>query len=113
MNGEDKKIISKLNLLIKTATLGIDNYKFGIVAEKLYAFIWHDFADKYIESVKERIKNKDRVPLIILRHSLINILKLIHPFMPFVSESVWYEMEKQRKDAEKMLIDSSWPMVSE
>lgn len=106
---EDKDIIKKLNRTIKLVTNGIENYKFGIASEKLYAFVWHDFADKYIESTKERLNSNDKTPLIVLRHLLFTSLRLLHPFAPFVTESVWQEMKGQRKFPNKMLIESEWP----
>jgi len=108
---DDKKIIKKLNLIIKLTTSGIENYKFGVATEKLYAFIWHEFADSYIESVKDRLSHGDKIALIVLRYVLIKILLLLHPFMPFVTESIWQEMKSQRKYPNEMLIESEWPEV--
>lgn len=107
----DKNIITKLNQTIKSVTEGIETYKFGIVSEKLYAFVWHDFADKYIESVKERLNDKETTPLIVLRYVLFNGLKLLHPFMPFVTEIIWQELKDQRKYPKEMLIESKWPGI--
>ncbi len=111
LNSDDKKIIKKLKAIIKTVTENIEGYKFGLAAEKLYGFVWHDFADSYIESTKERLASCDKTPLIVLRHVLYNSLKLLHPFMPFVTEAIWQEMNDQRKHSDKMLIESKWPEI--
>ncbi|KKQ74246.1 MAG: Valine-tRNA ligase, partial [Candidatus Woesebacteria bacterium GW2011_GWB1_38_5] len=109
LNISDKKIINKLVVTTKAVTDNIEKYKFGLAAEKLYAFIWHDFADSYIESTKERLSSGDNTPLSVLRYILFTSLKLLHPFMPFVTEAIWQEMKHQRMYPKKMLIESKWP----
>ncbi len=103
---DDQEIISKLNALIKTTTKNINAFKLGIAADDIYQFIWHEFADKYIESSKDRIKNGDTTVLSVLRHIYLNSLKLLHPFMPFITEEIWSIMP--RKDSTPLII-SSWP----
>ena len=105
---EDKKIIKKLNQLIKDVTKNLDEYKFSPAGEAIYQFLWHEFADKYIEYSKERVRNADIIALSVLRHVYLNCLKLLHPFMPFVTEAVWHQMPRKYKDP---LILSSWPKV--
>jgi len=105
----DKKIVEKLNKIINLTSKYLEGYKFGLASEKLYAFVWHDFADKYLESVKKRLETNDLVPLSVLRHVLFNTLKLLHPFIPFVTESIWQELKSQRKSPDIMLVASSWP----
>jgi len=102
----DKAIIKKLNAIIKRVTNALDQYRFSVAAEALYEFVWHDFADKYIEESKDRIRNGDLVVLSVLRHVLLNSLKLLHPFMPFVTEAIWQEIPNLN---EKDLMVSSWP----
>lgn len=106
LSQEDKKIIKELNLLIKDVTKLIEKYRFDLGAEKLYHFIWHNFADKYIEYSKARIKEKDVIVLSVLRHVYLNCLKLLHPFMPFVTEEIWQKMPRKKKTP---LIISEWP----
>jgi len=103
---EDKKIIKELNQLIENVTGLIDKYRFDLAADELYHFIWHRFADEYIEHVKEKIKNNDIVALSVLRHVYLNCLKLLHPFMPFVTEVIWQKFPRKYKDP---LIISRWP----
>lgn len=112
LTSDDKKICKKLESIIEFTTSGIEKYKFGIVSEKLYSFVWHDFADQYLESVKSRLDNKEEAPLIVLRHILFNILKLLHPFMPFVTESIWQEIKIYRTvNTQKLLIETPWPTL--
>jgi len=111
---EDKKIIIKLNKLINQTTENLNTFKFSPAGEAIYQFLWHDFADKYIEYSKTRIKNNDLTTLSILRHIYINCLKLLHPFMPFVTEAVWQNFpswHKYKNKTEKQLITSSWPKI--
>ncbi len=105
---EDEKIIRKLNLLIKETTKSLDGFKFSPAGEAIYQFLWHQFADKYIEKVKPRVRDKDVVALSVLHHVYLNCLKLLHPFMPFVTEAVWQQMPRKSK---KKLIVSPWPKI--
>lgn len=108
LNKDDKKIIQELNRLIKSSTKGIDEFRFGTVSENIYQFTWHSFADSYIENTKDRISNGEVTPLIILRHVLFTILKLLHPFMPFVTEAIWSEID-DIKEVSSLLMISDWP----
>lgn len=107
LNEDDKQIISKLNSLIESTVKDLEKYKFGQVTENLYQFFWHDFCDVYIEKSKDR--GKEAMPVLI--NVLVNSLKLLHPFVPFVTESVYLEMKKKFDLPEKMLISSKWPEV--
>jgi valyl-tRNA synthetase len=132
LTAEDKNIIQQLNGLIRSTTRDLDNYRFGSASENLYQFIWHEFADKYLEIIKERrYKNvlfrsnprtegqttavmakkveKDFYPtLSVVRHVFLNCLKLLHPFMPFVTEEIWGKIPGVY---EKVLMVSKWPEV--
>lgn len=94
----------------------IDEFKFGIAAEELYDFWWHTFCDRYIEEIKDSIqtiKGKHRFLLAELLHLLITQLKLLHPFVPFITEEIWQilkEMNLIAEDAEMIMI-SKWPEV--
>lgn len=101
---EEKEMIRKVNRIVKDVTKKIDTYYFGQAAEILYAFIWHDFADKYIEQSKEKLKKLDTTTLVVLQESFQTCLKLLHPFMPFITE----EIAKQLGNT-KPLIISEWP----
>jgi valyl-tRNA synthetase len=108
-NQDDKLIFEELNNVIAEVTKNLEKYRFGTATEKLYEFVWHKFADVYIEKVKNR--KEEAFPM--LFHILITSLKLLHPFMPFVTEAVWQEIRNQRTEnreqVEEMLITAKWP----
>lgn len=102
---EDKGVLDKLDAIIVSTTNNLNTYRFGQAADDLYSFFWHDFCDVYIEAVKDR--GEDVVP--VLLHVLITSLKLLHPFIPFVTESIYQELRAKFNLSEPMLITSSWP----
>jgi valyl-tRNA synthetase len=104
---EDKTILKELAQIIKKMTSLLERFRFSEAADIIYEFMWHRVADVYIERVKGR-EDKE-VALSVLRHVLLNGLKLLHPFMPFVTEAIWKEMPRKRND---MLIVSRWPVSS-
>ena len=93
---EDKWILSKLNTLEKEISLNLDNYDLGVALDKIYTFIWNEFCDWYIEIVKTRLYNKEdgtrKVAQYVLNKVLSDSLKLLHPFMPFVTEKIYKEL---------------------
>lgn len=95
---DDKWILKRLNETIKSISKKIENYEFGESARELYEFVWHEYADKYIEASKKQEKNVNV-------HVFKNILRLLHPFIPFITESIWQLNYKK----EKPLIISEWP----
>lgn len=105
-NASDKRIISELNMLTEAVTKDIERYRFSDAAQTLYEFAWHTFADVHLEKNKERFKTGDPQALAVLRHVYLTILKLLHPFMPFVTEEIWSKMPRK---TDKPLIISSWP----
>lgn len=104
-NPNDLDVVKKLDTLVVSTTNNLNAYRFGQAADDLYSFFWHDFCDVYIESVKNR--GEDVVP--VLLHVLITSLKLLHPFIPFVTESIYQELKVKFNLPEAMLITSSWP----
>jgi valyl-tRNA synthetase len=99
-NADDEWVLNELKLTIKKVTKDLDKYRLNEATEEIYDFVWHKFADVYLEKTKDRREEAQPV----LEKVLINSLKLLHPFMPFVTEQVWHEMEN--KD---LLISSEWP----
>lgn len=93
---EDKWILSKLNTLIAEVKVNMDNYDLGVALDKIYGFIWNEFCDWYIEIVKPRLYNKEnktrKTAQYILNKVLGDSLKLLHPFMPFVTEKIYKEL---------------------
>ena len=111
---EDKWILSKLNKLISDITRNIENYDLGIAIDKIYGFMWNEFCDWYIEMVKSRIYSENTEEktevCAILNYVFANCLKLLHPFMPFVTSEI-YEKLVLADDKELML--SKWPEENE
>jgi len=105
LNEDDKYILSKLGEITKSTTKDIETFHFGRASENLYQFFWHEFCDIYIEKTKDR--GVEVVPVLLT--VLINSLKLMHPFMPFVTENVYQEIKKIVKLKEERLIVASWP----
>jgi valyl-tRNA synthetase len=101
-NTIDQEWVTKVNNLNLEITKYLDSYQFNLAAERLYEFIWHEFADIYIEDVKNRIDN-DSYSILILLYT--NLLLLLHPFMPFITEKINQELKLENK----MLIISPWP----
>jgi len=107
-NNDDKWILEELNKVIVEVNKGLEKYRFGTATEKLYEFVWHKFADVYVE----KVKNRKEGAFPILLHVLVTSLKLLHPFMPFVTEAIWGEIKDFRKYPKQMLITSGWPEES-
>ena len=110
---EDKWILSKLQKVIKSITEKIEKYDIGLAADDIYDFIWSDFCDWYIEIVKpvlysDNAEEKTNTVKVLL-YVLENILKLLHPFMPYITEEIWQALPN-REDA---LIVSKWPEYRE
>ena len=93
---EDKWILSKLNTLITEIKVNMDNYDLGVALDKIYTFIWNEFCDWYIEIAKTRLYNKEnttrKTAQYVLNKVLGDSLKLLHPFMPFVTEKIYKEL---------------------
>lgn len=109
----DKWILSKCNQLIKDVTDNLDKYEMGIAADKLNTFIWEEFCDWYIEMVKPRLYSEDNTTkaaaLWTLKKVLITSLKLLHPYMPFVTEEIFCTLQNE----EESIMVSEWPVYSE
>ncbi|MDD4376084.1 MAG: valine--tRNA ligase [Clostridia bacterium] len=106
---EDKWILTKLGNVILEVTNSIDNYEIGVAIQLIYDFIWSDICDTYIEMIKPRLYSKDKgynVAVSVLNYILINALKLLHPYMPFVTEKVFLEL----KHDEESIMVSQWPV---
>ncbi len=104
----DQEALKKLNELIVSVTKKINSYRFGQATEELYAYFWHYFCDVYIESTKDR--GVEVVP--VLYHILLTCLKLMHPFIPFATESIYQELRNKLKLTDDLIAASSWPTVS-
>lgn len=110
---EDKWIITSLNNVIDEVSTNLNKYEIGIAAEKIYDFTWNVFCDWYIELVKPRLygdnaKLKESA-ISVLIYTLTNVIKLLHPFMPYITEEI-YSYLPNKND---MLINETWPKYSE
>ena len=106
----DKWILSRLNSVVKEVTDNMENFELGIAVQKVYDFIWDEFCDWYIEMVKPRLHDTDdadsqNAALWTLKNVLLNALKLLHPYMPFVTEEIFCNLQ----DEEESIMISSWP----
>ena len=111
----DRWILSKFNTLVKDVTENMDKYELGIAADKVTEFIWEEFCDWYIEIAKVRLYKKEEVPteanaaLWTLRTVLIGALKLLHPYMPFITEEIFCTLQKE----EESIMISDWPVYND
>ena len=107
---EDHGMLDGLNELIKNVDFNLEKYRFADAGEAIYHFMWDQLASFYIEQVKNRDDKK--VALSVLRHMFLTSLKLLHPFMPFITEAVWDEM-KIIGGSDELLVGANWPKVKE
>jgi len=109
---EDKNILEALDKTIKNVTKNLDTFMFHEAAQEVYQFFWHDFCDVYIEAIKPRLnganKNDKKQAQEILFYVLLQSLKLLHPFMPFITEVIYQELPQ--KDKNYLMIEN-WPVV--
>ena len=120
----DRWILSKVNTLAKDMTENLDKFELGIAASKVYDFIWEEFCDWYIEMVKPRLYNDEdetkAAALWTLKTVLINALKLLHPYMPFITEEIYVNLREvlieggEPEDSlEESVMISEWPVWKE
>ena len=109
----DKWILSRVNDVIKYVTENMEKFELGLAAQKVYDFIWSEFCDWYIEMAKPRLNGEDEKlkdnTIAVLKTVLINALKLLHPFMPFITEEIYTEL---LKESESIMI-SDYPVYDE
>jgi len=106
----DKWILSKLNTLVKDVTENMESFELGIAVQKVYDFIWDEFCDWYIEMVKPCLYNSDDIAsqnaaLWTLKNVLLDALKLLHPYMPFITEEIFCTLQAE----EESIMISKWP----
>lgn len=102
---EDKDVLKQLQMLIKTVDRGLEKFRFADAGDAIYHFMWHSLADKYIEQVKNR-EDKD-IALAVLEYIYATCLKLLHPFMPFITEEIY---QKLPGHGESIMVES-WPAI--
>ena len=106
----DKWILSTLNRTIIEVNESFEKYRFNEVAKKIYDFTWSDYCDWYVESIKSRLNSEDKnqrlIAYSIANYIIENILTLLHPFAPFLTEELWHRLSNERKND---IIIESWP----
>ena len=102
--GEDNELTKEFKNIAKDITEDMENFRFHLASEKIYHYIWHRFADQIIEESKKNNEIKSS-----LRYILENSLKLLHPFMPFVTEEIWSMMPNQPQKNKNLLMVEKWP----
>ncbi len=110
----DRWILSRLNTLVKDATDNMENFELGIAVQKVYDFIWDEFCDWYIEMVKPRLYNTDdavsqNAALWTLKTVLTDALKLLHPYMPFITEEIYCTLREMEEEHSESIMISRWP----
>ncbi|MBS6312909.1 MAG: class I tRNA ligase family protein [Firmicutes bacterium] len=110
---EDKWVLSKLNTLIKEVTENMDAYELGVASAKVYDFIWDTYCDWYIELTKARLYGEDEKSKLaaqkVLVYVLDQFLRLLHPFMPFITEEIWQAIPHEGR----FLMLADWPKYDE
>ena len=113
LTAADRWILSKANKLVKDVTDNIEKYEIGVAADKLYSFIWEEFCDWYIEMVKPRLYSEDNTTKAAALYTLKTVLeislKLLHPYMPFVTEEIYCTLNE---DADTIMT-KQWPVYTE
>jgi valyl-tRNA synthetase len=114
LTADDTKLISQLDDIIAEVTDDIENYRLHLAAEKLYGYFWHEFADKIIEDKKQYVGDnynespESKSAAFTLFEILTTSIKLLHPFMPFVTEEIWQSLPKKSNDREILMVNN-WP----
>ncbi len=110
---EDKWVLSKLNTLVREVTENLDSYEIGVASAKVYDFLWDTYCDWYIELTKTRLNGEDETAKLVaqnvLCYVLTELLKLLHPFMPFITEEIYQALPH----ADDFIMTSRWPEYRE
>ena len=111
---DDKWILAELQKLIREVTDSLDNYKFSEAGQMLYEFAWHEFCDWYLELVKSRLADPGEKETVsgVLLFVWERLLRLLHPFMPFITEELWQLLPPGSDKSGKSIMIASWPEVS-
>lgn len=108
----ERYIISKLHLLVEAVGTGLSTLEFGDVGRRIYEFLWDEFADWYVEASKTRVNGDDKVAAETARATLVYVLdtclRLLHPFMPYITEALWQRFPRD-SSVERALICAAWP----
>jgi valyl-tRNA synthetase len=109
---EDRDILEKLDETVKSVTAAIDNYRLDLAAEELYHFFWHEFCDRCLEQTKPRLKGADPEDAAVAAEVLLRVLqtslRLLHPFMPFITEEIFQKLPVLVRDSDSIML-APWP----
>jgi len=109
LTSTDRKILKALDTTIKSVNNDLENFRFGRATHTVYDFFWHDFCDCYIEKSKSQMANRSQQTQKILLYVLLTSLKLLHPFIPFITEEIYQKLPI--KDKKKCLMIEKWPII--
>ncbi len=119
LKDEDKWMISRVNDAVEYVTSALEKYDLALAGQRIYDLIWNEYCDWYIELVKARLWGDDEEDKKVVRFTLVmclkNMLKMLHPFMPFITEEIWSYLphgEEQQDNPNNFLIKASWPKAS-
>lgn len=111
---EDAEILDVFNAHVADVTKDMDEYRYYMASEKMYSYLWHTFADVIIEQSKKNLAHEDTLIVKSAQYTLMYILttslKLLHPFMPFITEEIWQHIP-HKEDEQKLLMVSKWPTI--
>ena len=102
-------IQSRLSHTIKMTTDALENFRFYEAAQTLYAFLWHEFCDWYLEFTKQRIAQGEPTALWVAADVLEQTMRLLHPFMPFLTEEIWQQLPRNRTQGDNSVTIAPWP----
>ncbi|HEX2035448.1 MAG TPA: valine--tRNA ligase [Chloroflexota bacterium] len=105
LSEQDRWLLERLQATVDAVTRGIETFELHLAIEALQQFAWHELCDRYLEAVKPRLRRGDPPVQAVALHALDVLLRLLHPFMPFVSEELWHRLPGQRG----FLLHQSWP----
>jgi valyl-tRNA synthetase len=109
----ERYIVSKLHILIQSVSGGLETLDYGDVGKRIYEFLWDEFADWYVEASKTRLYGEDKEAARVARATLVYVLdsclRLLHPFMPYITEALWQRFPRD-PNIERALITASWPV---
>jgi valyl-tRNA synthetase len=104
---EDRWILSRLQAVVEATGRGIEDFAPQVAVDAIYEFAWHDYCDWYLEAIKPRLRDGDPAARAVSLHVLDSLLRLLHPFMPFVTEELWHRLPGERD----FLLRAAWPTV--
>lgn len=114
LSDRDNQILEELNQTVKEVSSNIDKFSLYLAAEKSYHYVWHELADKILEESKDVLQGADEAAKFarqyVLKECLVTSLKILHPFMPFVTEAIWQELDTELKDHDILMV-AQWPLV--